>query len=58
MRVRLLKGHKGIKQWVIGNILNVTNSYAEKLISEGIAEKYSGEYPPKQKMKTEIFKPK
>jgi len=42
----------------MGTILNLTNSYAQRLISECKAEKYNGEYPPAKKMKTDFFKPK
>jgi hypothetical protein len=41
----------------MGTVLQCTKSYAQKLISEG-HEEYIGEYPPKKKMKTELFKPK
>jgi len=59
MRIRLLRKHEnGFGKYYIGHILNLTNSYAFKLIKEGIAERYTGEYPPKSKMKTDFFKPK
>lgn len=59
MRIRVLKSvvtpHT---KYVMGNIVNATNSFAGRLISEGKAEIYTGEYPPIKKMKTELFKPK
>jgi len=59
MRVRLLKRHiTPHKDYAIGTILNYSKGPALRLISEGKAEKYNGEYPPKKKMKTELFKPK
>jgi hypothetical protein len=42
----------------MGTVINVTNGFAKRLFSEGQAERYTGEYPPKKKMKTELFKPK
>jgi hypothetical protein len=38
--------------------LNLTNSFAGKLITDGTAERYTGEYPPRKKMRTDFFKPK
>ena len=59
MRVRLLRRHETPHAiYAIGTILNYSKGPAEKLILEGKAEKYSGEYPPKRKMKTDFFKPK
>jgi hypothetical protein len=58
MRVRLRRGHQGKHGFYpMGTVLQCTKSYAQKLISEG-HEEYTGEYPPKKKMKTELFKPK
>lgn len=58
MRIRLLKSHRGKHAFYpMGTIIQCTNSYAARLISEG-HEKYIGDYPPKKKMKTELFKPK
>ena len=59
MRIRLLKSlvtqHK---KYVVGNVINYSNGMARRLIEQGGAEKYDGEYPPKKKMKTNFFKPK
>jgi hypothetical protein len=59
MRVRLLRRvitpHA---DYAIGTVINVTNGFANRLFEEQKAEKYTGEYPPKKKMRTEIFKPK
>ena len=38
--------------------MEVFDTKAKEMIRDGIAESYSGEYPPQQKMKTEFFKPK
>lgn len=59
MRVRLLKKWDWVhRTFHIGTVLEVVDSYANKMINDGIAEKYTGEYPPKTKMKTDLFKPK
>lgn len=59
MRVRLLKRDSTPNgSYPMGTILQLTNSYAAKKILEGKAEKYTGEYPPRKKMKTDFFKPK
>ncbi len=42
----------------VGKIITMTGSLGGKLIAQGIAEKYTGVYPPKKKMKTDFFKPK
>jgi hypothetical protein len=55
MRIRLLKKWR---HWVKGTTLEVADPKAKELIRDNIAEKYSGEYPPKKKMKTDFFKPK
>jgi hypothetical protein len=38
--------------------MEVFDSKAKQLIRDGFAESYVGEYPPKQKVKTDFFKPK
>lgn len=59
MRVRLLKRHKtSLGDYAMGTVLQVTRGFGEKLIKQRIGELYSDEYPPKKKMKTELFKPK
>lgn len=59
MRVRVLKGFSNrFGKYPIGRILILTNSYAGRLMQDGIVEKYTGPYPPKKKMKTDFFKPK
>jgi hypothetical protein len=55
MKIRLLKKWR---DWNLGVVLEVADPKAKQLIYDGDAEKYDGEYPPKQKMKTEFFKPK
>jgi len=59
MRIRLLKGweHMG-KRLPIGKLITAAGSLGKKLIAQKIAEEYTGEYPPKKKMKTDFFKPK
>lgn len=46
------------KEYPIGTVLPMSGSLADRLISSGVAKKYSGKYPPKKKVKTEFFKPK
>jgi len=59
MRIRLHRRQKTPHaDYAIGTILNYSKGPAEKLIGEGKAEKYMGEYPPRKKMRTEFFKPK
>jgi hypothetical protein len=55
MRIRL---HKKWEDYPRGTTLEVFDTKAKELIMAGIAFKYDGEYPPKEKMKTELFKPK
>jgi hypothetical protein len=55
MKIRLLKKWR---IYVTGTTLEVADPVAKGLIQERTAERYLGEYPPKQKMKTELFKPK
>lgn len=55
MRIRL---RKRWREWAMGTILDVADPKAKELIYEETAEKYTGEYPPKTKMKTDFFKPK
>lgn len=60
-RLRLLKSYHHQykrKAWPIGQIINVDDTLAHELLSDNIAEVYSGEYPPKDKVKTDFFKPK
>lgn len=54
MKIRLLKRWR---QWSLATILEVADPKAKELIRDNIAEKYTGEYPPKEKMKTDFFKP-
>lgn len=59
MKVRLLKKWENAgKAYAMATVLEVADPKAKQLISDRIAEKYNGEYPPKQKLKTEFFKPK
>jgi hypothetical protein len=59
MKVRLLKkwGNK-LKTWPRGQVLEVSHNKANELIRDNIAHEYTGEYPPKGKVKTDFFKPK
>lgn len=57
MRIQLLKGWTWKwRKYPIGKIVTVMNSLANKLIDEKIGREYTGEYPPKTKMKTNFFK--
>jgi hypothetical protein len=40
--------------YAVGTILNYSKGVAEKMISDGNAEKYTGPYPPKGKMKMNL----
>lgn len=55
MKVRLLRKWR---VWPIGRVIEIFDSTAKEMIRDGIAERYTGEYPPVEKMKTELFKPK
>lgn len=55
MKIRL---RKKWRIWSVGTTLEVADPKAKELIRDNIAETYSGEYPPKNKMKTDFFKPK
>jgi hypothetical protein len=55
MKIRLLKKWR---EWPIGRVMEVADPKAKELIQVGTAERYEGEYPPKEKMKTDFFKPK
>jgi hypothetical protein len=59
MRVRLLKRvvtpHA---DYAIGTVINVTQGFANRLFKDEKAERYTGEYPPRKKMRTQFFKPK
>ncbi len=59
MRVRLLKSLRTPHaKYAIMTILNYSKGPAIRLIEQGKAEKYNGEYPPRKKIKTDFFKPK
>jgi hypothetical protein len=61
IRLRLLKSYKHkykLDAWPIGQVVQVDNILANELLADKIAELYEGEYPPKQKVKTDFFKPK
>lgn len=55
MKVRLIRKWR---EWPIGRVLEVFDGTAKEMIRDGYAESYNGEYPPKEKVKTELFKPK
>lgn len=54
-----------IKSWTnfqgrvypVGQVLIVDKELRQQLIDEGVASIYEGEYPPKEKVKTDFFKP-
>ena len=59
MRVSLLKSlETPHAKYAIGTIINYSKGPALKLIAEGKAIKYNGEYPRRKKLKTDFFKPK
>lgn len=55
MRIRVLKKWR---EYPVGQVIEVFDSKAKQLIADRLAEKYDGEYPPREKMKTDFFKPK
>lgn len=55
MKVRLIRKWR---DWPMGQVMEVFDTTAKEIIRDGFAEKYTGEYPPAKKMKTEFFKPK
>lgn len=55
MRLRLLKKWRC---YAIGTILEIFDTTAKEMLRDKIAERYSGPYPPTEKMKTNFFKPK
>lgn len=55
MKVRLLRKWNG---WPIGRVIEIFDIKAKQMIRDNIAESYNGEYPPRDKMKTDFFKPK
>jgi hypothetical protein len=61
IRAILLKSYKHPlkrKAWPIGQIVQGTSQWISSLIHAGVAEKYDGDYPPKNKTKSDFFKPK
>lgn len=59
MKVRLLrKWDNAGKSFAMATVLEVADPRAKELIRDNIAERYTGEYPPKEKLRTEFFKPK
>jgi len=55
MRVQLIRRWR---QWPVGQVMEVFDTKAKELLSDRIAVKYDGDYPPTTKLKTEIFNPK
>jgi hypothetical protein len=55
MKIRLLKKWR---TWPVGRVIEVFDTTAKEMIQDRISIKYDGEYPPKDKMKTDFFKPK
>lgn len=59
MRIRLKKSwDSGLKKFAIGTVIEVADGKAKSLIENKTAERYTGEYPPVGKVRTEFFKPK
>lgn len=61
MRLRLIKSYKHkakLQPWSIGTVIQVSPQLANDLLADKVAEIYTGEYPPKNKLKTDFFKPK
>lgn len=46
------------KYRAVGSITTVTQDIGAKLMVDGVAKIYTGEYPPKGKTHTDFFKPK
>ena len=55
MKIRLLNKWR---DWPMGTVLEVADPKAKDLVCCGIAQRFTDDYPPKEKMKTEFFKPK
>jgi hypothetical protein len=53
MRIRLLRRWR---RWPVGQVLNVVHQIAEQLVKENKAEAYTGEIPPRKKMRVQLFK--
>lgn len=53
MRIRLFRKWRS---YPVGQIVNVFRPEALKLIEDKKAEEYKGPYPPKEKMRTQLFK--
>lgn len=51
MKVRLIRKWR---EWPVGRVIEVFDGKAKELIRDNYAEVYDGEYPPKQKLKTEL----
>ena len=45
------KAYNGVIKFVRGNVATIWPDKAKELLEKGIIEKYTGEYPPKTKMK-------
>jgi hypothetical protein len=55
MRIRLLRQFSTTHgKYAIGTVLNLTNSYAQRVIADGIAIAYTGEYPPRTKLRIRL----
>ena len=59
-RARLLRSYKHpnkLKAWPVNQIVQGTSQWISELIHQGVAEKYNGEYPPKNnKVKMDLKK--
>lgn len=42
------------RKYYVGNVLQFDNATGTDLISKGIARKYSGDYPPTEKIKVNL----
>lgn len=59
-RVILIKSWTNIlgRIYPVGQIIQCDKDLHSILIEDGLAEDYTGDYPPKEKIKTDFFKPK
>jgi hypothetical protein len=59
MRLRLLrKWENHGDEYPVGTIISISKGLAKRMIAAKIAEEYRGPYPPRKKMRTDLFKPK
>jgi len=46
------------KKYPVGQIIQGDKELTEELINSGKAKRYEGRYPPREKVKSDFFKPK